>query len=340
LKNKVIIIAEAGVNHNGDLDKALQLIDAAAFSGVDYVKFQTFKAKNLVQKSAKKAEYQTANTKDGDSQYEMLRKLEIPKEWYKILIERSKEKKIKFLSTGFDEESIDFLDNIGCDFYKIPSGEITNKPYLEHIASKGKPIIISTGMSDLLDIQNAINVFTQNGTQLSDITVLHCNTMYPTPMEDVNLKAMQTIADTFKVNIGYSDHTLGIEVAVAAVALGATVIEKHFTLDRNLPGPDHLASLIPEELTAMTSSIRNIEMAISGTGKKEPTNSEKINLSAARKSIHLKSDIAKGETINKSDLVMLRPGDGISPMDIESVINKKAINNLSQWSQVKLSDIE
>ena len=203
------------MNHNGDLEKALQLIDAAASSGVDYVKFQTFKAKNLVQKSAKKAAYQTANTKDDDSQYEMLRKLEMPKEWYEILIKRSKEKKIKFLSTGFDEESIDFLDKIGCDFFKIPSGEITNKPYLEHIASKGKPVIISTGMSNLLDIQNAIKVFNENGIELSDITVLHCNTMYPTPMEDVNLKAMQTIADNFNVKIGYSDHTLGIEVQCA-----------------------------------------------------------------------------------------------------------------------------
>ncbi len=340
MRSKVLIIAEAGVNHNGDLDKALQLIDAAANAGVDYVKFQTFKAKNLVQKSAKKADYQIENTQNSDSQFEMLQKLEMPEEWYEILIKRAKEKKVKFLSTGFDEESIDFLDEIGCDFYKIPSGEITNKPYLEHIAFKRKPVIISTGMCDLKDIQNALSVFTSNGISKGDITILHCNTMYPTPMEDVNLKAMNTIATEFNVQIGYSDHTLGIEVPIAAVAMGAKVIEKHFTLDRNLPGPDHLASLIPSELKAMTSAIRNIELAISGNGKKEPTESETANLVAARKSIHLAKDIKTGEVFTKTHFVMLRPGKGISPMEINNFIGKKAKNNMEQWELLKITDVE
>lgn len=339
MKNKVVIIAEAGVNHNGDLEKALQLIDVAANAGADYVKFQTFKTENLVQKNAEKAEYQVQNTKDNSSQFDMLKKLEIPKEWYQLLMQRCKERNIGFLSTGFDEESIDFLDELGCPFFKIPSGEITNKPYLKHIASKKKPVIISTGMSDRRDIQNAIDVFTENDIVLAKITVLHCNTQYPTEMSDVNLMAMRAIGKDFNVEIGYSDHTLGTEVAIAAVALGAKVIEKHFTLDKNLPGPDHLASLEPEELKIMVTSIRNIEEAIAGTGIKEPTASEKINRTAARKSIHLIKPVKAGEIITADQLVMLRPGNGISPMECDHVIGCIAKHDLNQWDQVKWEDL-
>ncbi len=339
MKNKVVIIAEAGVNHNGDLEKALLLIDAAANAGADFVKFQTFKTENLVQKNAQKAAYQVENTQESGSQFEMLKKLEMPSEWYPILIARTKEKNIGFLSTGFDEESIDFLENLGCPFYKVPSGEITNKPYLQHIASKRKPVIISTGMSDQKDIENAISIFIENGIDLSHITVLHCNTQYPTAMKDVNLLAMLAIEKEFNVAIGYSDHTLGIEVAIAATALGATVIEKHFTLDKTLPGPDHLASLEPDELKMMVTSIRNIEAAIAGSGIKQPSESEQINIVAARKSIHLAKAVNAGEIIFYDQLVMLRPGNGISPMESDKVIGKRAKHNLNQWEQLKWEDL-
>lgn len=334
MENKVLIIAEAGVNHNGSLDKALQLIEAAAHAGADYVKFQTFKTENLVHKEAKKAAYQVENTKEESAQFEMLKHLEIPEDWYPKLLNKAAEKNIKFLSTGFDEESIDFLDNLGCDFFKVPSGELTNKPYLEYIAAKGKPVIVSTGMATLDDIRNALYTLVNSGVNKKDIVVLHCTTQYPTPMEEVNLKAMHTIRDEFDIQVGYSDHTLGIEIPIAAVALGAEVIEKHFTLDRNLPGPDHAASLVPEELRAMVSGIRNVEKALSGSGKKEPTASEMDNRIAARKSIHLKQSLSSGATLKRDDLIMIRPGDGISPMDLDQVIGKKINIDLPEGTKL------
>lgn len=339
--NKVIIIAEAGVNHNGNFEMAKALIDAAAQAGADYVKFQTFKADKITSKSAKKASYQTQNINDGDdSQYNMLKKLELPDEWHHLLKDYADSKNIKFLSTGFDEDSIDFLDNLGIDFFKIPSGEITNKPYLIHIARKKKSIIISTGMADMSEIQDAISVLEKEGTDRKHITVLHCNTEYPTPMRDVNLHAMNEIGKQLNVTVGYSDHTLGIEVPIAAVALGARVIEKHFTLDRNLPGPDHVASLEPMELTQMVQSIRNIEFAISGSGLKQPSASETPNKAIARKSIHLDTDIAKGTVITADMLVMRRPGDGISPMLMDEIIGKKTNQNLSAETKLLWEHLE
>ena len=336
--NKTIIIAEAGVNHNGDLDKALQLIEAAADAGVDYVKFQTFKAKNLVNKQAKKADYQIENTQEDGSQYEMLKQLEIPEDWYPTLLEKCASLNIEFLSTGFDEESIDFLETLGCTFYKVPSGELTNKPYLEHIAAKRKPMVLSTGMATMDEIHQAVQTVENAGIHHKDITILHCNTQYPTPMNDVNLLAMIDIKNALNVNVGYSDHTLGIEVPIASVALGATVIEKHFTLDRTLPGPDHKASLEPNELKAMVSAIRNIEEAVSGSGKKAPTASEQPNIAVARKSIHVSKDLQTDAVIAKEDLIMLRPGDGISPMEIDNVIGKKLNRSMAQYEQLKPED--
>lgn len=340
MNNKVIIIAEAGVNHNGDFENAKKLILAAANAGADYVKFQTFKADKLVSKDAKKAEYQKANLKeDGDSQYDMLKKLEMSEAWHYELIKYANECGIKFLSTGFDEDSIDFLDSLKIDLYKIPSGEITNKPYLEHIAKKGKPIVISTGMSNMQDIKDAVAVIQNHQIAKNNIIILHCNTEYPTPMQDVNLLAMNSIQNELGVQVGYSDHTLGIEVPIAAVALGAALIEKHFTLDRNMVGPDHLASLTPEELKQMVTSIRNIELAISGNGIKEPSISEQKNLLIARKSIHTNKIIKKGQTIKKEDLIMMRPGDGISPMLIEGVIGSFANKNLPQGYKISQTDL-
>lgn len=338
--NKVTIIAEAGVNHNGDLDKALALIDAAGEAGVDYVKFQTFKTESLVHQSAQKAAYQVENTADNNSQFAMLKKLEIPMEWYPKLMNRAAKNGVRFLSTGFDEESIDFLEELGCDFYKVPSGELTNKPYLEFIARKGKPIVISTGMADKNDIENALETVINCGVPKEKITVLHCSTQYPTPMEDVNLLAMQDIAATFQVAVGYSDHTLGIEVPIAAVALGATVIEKHFTLDTNLPGPDHAASLTPDELSAMVQGIRNIEKALDGSGIKEPTATELENRMPARKSIHLKISKSKGDVLSADDFIMLRPGDGISPMQIDDVLGKKINRDLDAGTKLQSEHIE
>ena len=334
MTSKVLIIAEAGVNHNGDLDKALALIDAAGDAGADYVKFQTFKTEKLVHRDAKKAAYQIENTKEKSAQFEMLKKLEIPEDWYPKLMSRAEEKNIRFLSTGFDEESIDFLNELGCDFFKVPSGKLTNKPYLEYIAQKGKPMILSTGMATLDDIENALMTLKNCGVSDQSISVLHCTTQYPTPMEDVNLKAMLAIRNAFNLDVGYSDHTLGIEIPIAAVALGATVIEKHFTLDRALQGPDHAASLIPSELKAMISGIRNVEKAINGSGTKEPTPSELENRIAARKSIHLSKALNAGDRIRKEDLLMLRPGDGISPMEIDSVIGKTLKTALAEGSKL------
>jgi N-acetylneuraminate synthase/N,N'-diacetyllegionaminate synthase len=340
MNNKVIIIAEAGVNHNGDFENAKKLILAAANAGADYVKFQTFKADKLVSKDAKKAEYQKANLKeDGDTQYDMLKKLEMSETWHYELIKYANECGIKFLSTGFDEDSIDFLDSLNIDLFKVPSGEITNKPYLEHIAKKGKPIVISTGMSNLQEIKDAVEVIQNHQFDINNITILHCNTEYPTPMQDVNLLAMKTIQKELGVKVGYSDHTLGIEVPIAAVALGAVLIEKHFTLDRNMIGPDHVASLTPEELKQMVSSIRNIELAISGNGIKEPSLSEQKNLLIARKSLHTNKIIKKGQTIKKEDLIMMRPGDGISPMLIEGVIGSLVNKKLPQGYKISQTDL-
>ena len=320
-----LIIAEAGVNHNGNLEFARQLVVAAAEAGADYIKFQTFKANKIVSKSAKKAAYQQRNGNDeNDSQYAMLKQLEMPHDWYNELILLANKHGIRFLSTGFDQESIDFLDHLDSPFFKIPSGEITNKPYLQHIAKKGKPVILSTGMTNMEEIQAALDILCENGLTKNQITVLHCNTEYPTPMEDVNLLAMISIKNALKVNVGYSDHTLGIEVPIAAVALGAAVIEKHFTLDRNLLGPDHKASLEPSELTAMIQAIRNVELAISGDGIKRPSQSEQKNIIVARKSIVAAKSIRKGELFTKENLTVKRPGNGISPMLWDDIIGKRA----------------
>jgi N,N'-diacetyllegionaminate synthase len=329
--NKVVIIAEAGVNHNGDIVKALELIDAAAIAGVDYVKFQTFKTEHLVSKNAKKAEYQIQNTKNESStQMEMLKKLELSHEQHEELIKYCEEKNVSFFSTAFDLDSLDYLASIGLKLVKIPSGEITNLPYLKKAASLFEEVIISTGMSMMYEIKEALEVFLKAGITKEKITILHCNTEYPTPMKDVNIKAMLSIEKEFDVKIGYSDHTLGIEVPIAAVALGATVIEKHFTLDRNLPGPDHAASLEPDELIAMCQAIRNIELTLSGNGIKEPSESEIKNITIARKSIVAKKYIEKDSIFTEDNITTKRPGNGISAMRWDTVLGKKAIKNFNE----------
>lgn len=334
--SRVLIIAEAGVNHNGDLLLARKLIEAAADAGADYVKFQTFKAENLVTRSANKAAYQLKNINDGDnSQFQMLKNLEMPYEWHFELRDYANSLGIKFLSTGFDEESIDFLDDLGIDLFKIPSGEITNRPYLNHIAKKGKQVIFSTGMANMQEILEAMNVFIQEGIEKDRITILHCNTEYPTPMKDVNLKAMNSIGEVLGVHVGYSDHTLGIEVPVAAVALGAKVIEKHFTLDKSMCGPDHIASLEPSELKSMIQSIRNIELAMAGTGIKEPSQSELKNIAVVRKSLHFRKALQAGHVIINNDLIALRPGFGVSPMQIEYYIGKKLNQDVDAFSMIE-----
>ncbi|HAM84984.1 MAG TPA: N-acetylneuraminate synthase [Butyricimonas sp.] len=321
---KVLIIAEAGVNHNGSLELAKQLIDVAAAAGVDFVKFQTFRAENLVSKQAVQADYQKRNLGSADqSQFSMLKKLELSRADHQVLLAYCREKGVAFLSTAFDFESIDFLATLKPDLWKIPSGEITNYPYLKRIAQFRKPVILSTGMSTFGEIAAAINVLEEFGLTRNQITVLHCNTEYPTPMRDVNLRAMQTMAAELNVSTGYSDHTVGIEIPVAAVALGAKVIEKHFTLDRNLAGPDHKASLEPRELKAMVSAIRNVELAL-GDGVKRVSDSEKKNKNIVRKSIVAACPIKKGEAFNEINLTVKRPGDGISPMFWEEVLGKLA----------------
>jgi N,N'-diacetyllegionaminate synthase len=323
---KTLIIAEAGVNHNGDIKKAIQLIDVAVNAGVDYVKFQTFKAEKLVSKTAKKAEYQIQNTQnENDTQLEMLEKLELSHDQHEELIKYCKEKKIKFFSTAFDMLSLDYLASIGLKLVKIPSGEITNLPYLKKAATLFEEVIISTGMAMMSEVKDALDIFLKAGIAKDKITILHCNTEYPTPMIDVNLKAMLSIEKMFGVKIGYSDHTLGIEVPTAAVALGAVIIEKHFTLDRTMEGPDHAASLEPDELKAMTKAIRNIELAISGNGIKEPSPSEKKNKNIARKSIVALIEIKKGDTFSEENITVKRPGNGISPMKWDSVIGSIAL---------------
>jgi N,N'-diacetyllegionaminate synthase len=323
-----LIIAEAGVNHNGDINLAKRMIDAAAEAGVDYVKFQTFKAENLVQRNAKKASYQIDNTDSAGSQFSMLKKLEISNETHNMLIEYCKLKNVKFLSTAFDFESIDFLkDKI--DFYKIPSGEITNLPYLEKVAKLGLSIVMSTGMANMQEVKDAFNVLIKNGVQKNEITILHCNTEYPTPMEDVNLKAMLSIEKELGVEIGYSDHTLGIEIPIAAVALGAKIIEKHFTLDRKMEGPDHKASLEPNELKAMVTGIRNIELAL-GDGIKKASKSEEKNILIARKSIVAILNIKKGDVFTEENISVKRPGNGISAMKWYDVLGTKADKNYKE----------
>jgi len=333
--NKTLIIAEAGVNHNGDINLAKQLVDAAVEAGADLVKFQTFNANRLVTRNAKKADYQNQTTDGQESQYEMLRQLELSTEMHDELISYCAIRDIGFFSTGFDIESIDLLMSLGQDCIKIPSGEITNLPYLRHIGGLGKAVIFSTGMATLGEIEAAIEVLEQAGTLRSKITVLHCTTEYPTPMAEVNLSAMQNIHSAFGVSVGYSDHTSGIEVAIAAVALGASVIEKHFTLDRNLPGPDHKASLEPKELKAMVAAIRNIEVAL-GDGLKRITPSETKNKPIARKSLVAMQDIIKGEVFTEKNLTTKRPGTGISPMRWDEVIGRKAHRNFSEDELIDL----
>ena len=335
-QNKIIIIAEAGVNHNGDMAKARALIDKGAEAGVDYVKFQTFKAGNLVTKQAKRAAYQDRNTQDNDTQYEMLKKLELSQAVHQELIDYCTQKGVKFLSTGFDFESLEFLAGLGITIAKIPSGEITNLPYLRKVATLFPEVILSTGMANINEIKDAVKVLTDNGVSKDKITVLHCNTEYPTPMEDVNLKAMLHIQQEVGVAIGYSDHTLGIEVPIAAVALGATVIEKHFTLDKNLPGPDHKASLEPDELKAMVSAIRNIEKAIGGSGIKEVSASEAKNKPIARKSIVASKSIKKGDFFTEENITVKRPGIGISPMQWDEVIGKTAKKDFEEDDLIEL----
>lgn len=339
MNNKVFIIAEAGVNHNGSMELAKQLIDAAFEAKVDAVKFQTFIAENVISKHAVKASYQKQNTGNEESQLEMVKKLQLSFNDFIELKRYCEAKGILFLSTPFDMESIDFLASLNMGLWKIPSGEITNLPYLKKIAAYGEKVIFSTGMSTLGEIETAILILTSNGTAKENITVLHCNTEYPTPMKDVNLTAMLTIRNAFKIEVGYSDHTLGIEIPTAAVALGATVIEKHFTLDKTLPGPDHVASLDPQELKDMVRVIRNIEAAL-GDGNKLPSPSELKNINIARKSIHLAKDIAKDTVLSWDDLIVKRPGDGLNPMLIESIVGCKVKVDLKEDTMLHLKDIE
>ena len=320
---KVFIIAEAGVNHNGSIHLAKKLIDVAADAGVDAVKFQTFKAQNLATIYAKKANYQKNLTSQNESQFEMLKKLELTREMHIELINYCKTKNLKFLSSPFDIESIELLKNLGLKMFKIPSGEITNLPFLRHIGKLNKKVILSTGMSNMNEIKIALEVLIRSGTKINNITVLHANTEYPTPMEDVNLKAMLTIGRELNVNFGYSDHTLGIEVDIAAVAMGAKCIEKHFTLDHNMEGPDHKASLEPDKLKEMVKAIRNIEVAL-GSHIKKPTKSELQNIQIARKSIVAKTKIKKGALLNENNITIKRPSGGISPMKWDEVLGTEA----------------
>lgn len=336
MRDRVLIIAEAGVNHNGSLDIAKRLVDEASSAGVDIIKFQTFKAEKLVSKAAKQAEYQKKNIGKGEeTQYAMLKKLELSNKQHEELMAYCNLKNIRFFSTAFDMGSIDYLHSLNLGLWKIPSGEITDYPYLKKVASYKEPVILSTGMCELIDIENAINVLVANGVSKDIITVLHCNTEYPTPMKDVNLKAMLEIKEKFGVKVGYSDHTEGIEVPIAAVALGATVIEKHFTLDKNMEGPDHKASLEPSELKAMVKSIRNIEQAL-GTGHKTISESERKNIEIARKSIVAAKYIKKGEIFTEENITVKRPGNGISPMEWENVIGKVAGRNFQEEELIEL----
>lgn len=323
--NRTLIIAEAGVNHNGSMDTARALIDAAAEAGVDYVKFQTFKAENLVSRSAQKAEYQKRNIGDGDnSQYAMLKALELSAEQHLDLVKYCNQQGARFLSTAFDLDSIAFLASLDMPLWKIPSGEITNFPYLRSIGQTRKPVILSTGMANMTEIEHAINVLTRFGTPRDGITLLHCTTEYPAPKDQINLRALQTMRERFNMPIGYSDHTQGIEIPIAAVALGASVIEKHFTLDRNMDGPDHKASLEPAELKQMVENIRNVEVSM-GNGIKEPAPSEIPNIAIARKAIVAARAIEKGELLTEDNLTVKRPAAGLSPMEWETVVGRYAV---------------
>ena len=327
--SKVFIVAEAGVNHNGSIDLAKKLIDVASATGVDAVKFQTFKAENLATKNAKKANYQKNTTDQKENQFSMLKKLEMSKEMHLELINYSKNKSIKFLSSPFDHDSIELLKDLGLEVFKIPSGEITNLPYLRHIGKLNKKIILSTGMSNMDEVKNALDILVDSGTKKNNIIILHANTEYPTPMEDVNLRAMVTIGEELNVGFGYSDHTLGIEVDIAAVAMGASCIEKHFTLDCNMEGPDHKASLEPDQLREMVKAIRNIELAL-GNGIKKTSKSELPNIQIVRKSIIAKTKIKKGDVLKENNLAVKRPGGGISPMKWDDVVGTKATKDYKE----------
>ncbi len=333
--NRVYIIAEAGVNHNGSLKRARELVIAAAAAGADAVKFQTFRARNLVCGDAAKAAYQKRNTDCRESQFDMLRRLELDEDAHKELLSCCRREKIHFLSAAFDFPSIDLLHRLGLETWKIPSGEITNLPYLRRVGSLARRVILSSGMAHLHEIEEAIGVLTGSGTALEDIVVLHCNTQYPTPMQDVHLRAMATIAKACGVQVGYSDHTLGIEVPVAAVALGARVIEKHFTLTRDGEGPDHRASLLPHELQAMVTAIRNVEQAL-GSGEKRPSPSERENITVARKSIVASRRITAGEPFTKENLTVKRPGTGLSPMRWDELLDRVAHRDFLPDEQIVL----
>lgn len=333
---RVLIIAEAGVNHNGSIELAKQLVDKAAEAGVDIIKFQTFKSEKLVSKRARQAEYQQRNIgKEDEGQLAMLKRLELSHSDHETLISYCQKKGVRFFSTAFDMESIEYLHSLQMGLWKIPSGEITNYPYLRKIASYGEPVILSTGMSELSDIERALNVLMEFGLSKEQITILHCNTEYPTPFVDVNLKAMLEIGERFGVKIGYSDHTQGIEVPIAAVAMGATVIEKHFTLDKNMEGPDHKASLEPDELSRMVLSIRNIEQAL-GSGHKSVSDSERKNMEIARKSIVAACPIKRGEPLTEANITVKRPGNGISPMRWNEVIGTFAVRDFNEEDMIEL----
>ncbi|MFZ4646222.1 MAG: N-acetylneuraminate synthase [Gemmataceae bacterium] len=332
---KILIIAEAGVNHNGNLDLAHHLIDAAVAAEADVIKFQTFSAERLVTSEAKKAEYQTKTTDASESQQAMLRRLELTYETHLQLRAHCRTSGIEFFSTGFDLASVDMLADLGLERFKVPSGEITNLPYLRHVGRYGKPVLLSTGMATLGEIEAALAVLEAAGTPREYITVLHCTTEYPTPMTDVNLRAMLSIRDAFKVAVGYSDHTPGIEVPIAAVALGATVIEKHFTLDRNLDGPDHRASLEPAELKAMVKAIRNVELSL-GDGIKRPGASEIRNIPIVRKSLVAAHAIRTGEPFTEANLTVKRPGTGLSPMWWDIVVGRKAARDYAPDELIEL----
>ena len=322
----VFIIAEAGVNHDGLIDNAYRLIDAAVEAGADAIKFQTFKAESLVLKNVDKANYQKQTTNESESQFEMIKRLELSVDAHKKLIKYCNDKNILFMSSPFDHDSIDLLDELGLKIFKIPSGEITNLPYLRHIGLLAKQVILSTGMSTLQEVGDALTILIDTGTKKEDITVLHANTMYPTPMEDVNLNAILTIQKEFDVDVGYSDHTLGIEVDIAAAAMGVSVIEKHLTLDNNMDGPDHKASLEPKDFIAMVSAIRNIEKAL-GNYEKKPSPSESINMDVVRKSIVANQVIKKGDVLSDNNITTKRPGAGISPMEWDKIIGTLAAKN-------------
>ena len=337
--SQTTIIAEAGVNHNGSINTAKEMIDVAVEADANFVKFQTFKAEALVTRSADKAEYQKNLTDKSESQFDMIKKLELDRAAHDELIQHCEEKGIRFLSTAFDHGSIDMLAELDISLYKIPSGEITNLPYLRHIGHMGKPVIMSTGMATLVEVRAALNILLETGVRKNQITILHCNTEYPTSMKDVNLRAMLTIRDELGVAVGYSDHTLGIEIPIAAVAMGATVIEKHFTLDRTLSGPDHASSLEPDELKAMVSAIRDIEKAL-GDGVKKPTSREVEISKLARKSLVYGNNLVDGSIIKRDDLHVKRPGTGINPFLYDEMIGRRLIKNVSADQLVKMDDFE